>query len=136
MSYAIAAALFDGRIGLSTFTDASVRRPELRKLMHRITARESEGSMLPRFATVNIRMKSGEVFSQTIDELHGSPSSPLSDSEFLEKIEDCLSWAGSPIHGESVMSAAASIGKLDVAAMVAALMVPRCSARVADVSPV
>lgn len=128
MSYAVAAALFDGRVGLSTFTDESARRPELRKLMNRITARESEGKILPRFATANIRVKSGEVFSKTIDELHGSPSSPLSDSEFLEKIEDCLSWARSPIRGESVMSAAANIGKLDVAALVAALMAPERSA--------
>ena len=40
MEYCIAAALADGRVGLATFTDDAVRRPDLRKLMKRVVVRE------------------------------------------------------------------------------------------------
>jgi 2-methylcitrate dehydratase PrpD len=132
MSYAIASALLDGKIGLSSFTDEAVNRPKVRKLMKRITARESDGEMLPRFATITLRLRNGEVVSQRVDALHGSPSSPLSEPEFLEKIEDCLSWGGSLIRGKAVMSATANIAKLDVRSLVAALMAPAHSARSAN----
>jgi 2-methylcitrate dehydratase PrpD len=132
MSYAIATALVDGKIGLSSFTDEAVNRPNVRKLMKRVTARESDGGMLPRFAKITLRLKTGEVVSQRVDALHGSPSSPLSESEFLEKIEDCLSWGGSPIRGNAVMNATANIAKLDVGSLVVALMAPARSARSAN----
>ena len=129
MSYAIAAALLDSKIGLSSFTDEAVNRPEVRKVMKRVTARESDGGMLPRFATITIRLRNGEVASERVDALHGSPSSPLSEAEFIEKIEDCLSWGGSPIRGKAVMNAVSIILKLDVGSLVAALMAPTRAAR-------
>ena len=132
MNYAIAAALLDGKIGLSSFTDQAVNRPKVRNLMKRITARESDGGMLPRFATVTLGLKNGEIVSNRVDALHGSPSSPLSEAEFLEKIDDCLSWGGSPIRGKSVMSATENIAKLDAGSLVAALTAPTLSARSAN----
>jgi 2-methylcitrate dehydratase PrpD len=129
MSYAIAAALLDGKIGLSSFTDEAINRPEVRKLMKRVSASESDGGMLPRFATITVGLRSGEVISERVDTLHGSPSSPLSATEFLEKIEDCLSWGGSSIRGDAVMNAVSIIVKLDVGSLVAALMVPTRAAR-------
>jgi 2-methylcitrate dehydratase PrpD len=132
LSYAIASALLDGKIGLSSFTDEAVNRPKVRNLMKRITARESDGGMLPRFATITLRLKNGEVVSKRVDALHGSPSSPLSEAEFLEKIDDCLSWGDSSIRGKSVISATENIAKLDVGALVAALTAPTHSARSAN----
>jgi 2-methylcitrate dehydratase PrpD len=129
MSYAIAAALVDGRIGLSSFTDDAVNRPKIRKLMKRVAARESQGAMLPRFATIALHLTNGEAVSARVDALHGSPSSPLSEAEFLEKVEDCLSWAGSPIRGRAVISAVSMIAKLDVGSLVTALTATTQSAR-------
>jgi 2-methylcitrate dehydratase PrpD len=124
MSYAIAAALVDRRIGLSTFSDKAVRRPQVRELMRRIAASERSGNMIPRFATIAVRLKSGDIVAQHVDTLHGSPASPLSDTEFLEKVEDCLSWADSPISAEAVLMAATEIEDSEVTTLVAKLMAP------------
>jgi 2-methylcitrate dehydratase PrpD len=132
MSYAVAAALVDRRIGLSTFTDKAVRRPQIRDMMNRITASERGGDMIPRFATITIRLKSSNIVSHRVDTLHGSPTSPLSDTEFLEKIEDCLSWADSPISAGSVLRVASEIEEGDVRTLVAKLMAPIHSRRVPD----
>jgi 2-methylcitrate dehydratase PrpD len=132
MSYAIAAATADRKIGLSTFTDEAVRRPYIRKFMSRVVSRESNGNMVPRFAVISIRLKSGNVVSHRVDALHGSPTSPLSDREFLDKIEDCLSWAHSPIDGESILELTKDIRKSDVRELVADLMAPTRSGRAAD----
>jgi 2-methylcitrate dehydratase PrpD len=136
MSYAIAAALVDRRIGLSTFTDKAVRRPQIRELMNRITASERSGDMIPRFATIIISLRGGNIVSHRVDTLHGSPTSPLSDTEFLEKIEDCLSWANSPISAGSVLKATSEIEEGDVPALVTKLMAPIHSRRVSDGSVV
>ncbi len=132
MSYAIAAALVDRRIGLSTFTDEAVRRLQVRGLMTRVSAYERDGNMLPRFAVVTVRLKSGQIVSNRVDTLHGSLTSPLSDAEFLEKVEDCLSWADSPLSADSVLSAADEIAEGDVTTLVARLTAPIRSRSVSD----
>jgi 2-methylcitrate dehydratase PrpD len=124
MSYAIAAALVDRRIGLSTFTDKAVRRPQVQELMTRITASEKSGSMIPRFATITVRLRSGDIVAHHVDTLHGSPASPLSDTEFFEKVGDCLSWANSPIGAETVLGAVSEIEDSDVTTLLAKLMAP------------
>ena len=136
MSYAIAAAIADREIRLSTFTDEAVRRPHIRELMRRVNAQESNGAMTPRFAITRIRLKSGNVVSHRVEALHGSPTSPLSDSELLEKLEDCLRWARSPIDGESILDVTKDIRKSSVRALIAALMAPMRSERIADGSAV
>ena len=132
MSYAVSAALVDRRIGLYTFTDEAVRRPQVRGLMNRVSAFERGGNMLPRFAVVTVGLKSGQIVSHRVDTLHGSPTSPLSDAELLEKIEDCLRWAGSPIRADVVLSVANEIAESDVRTLVAKLMAPIHSRRVSD----
>jgi 2-methylcitrate dehydratase PrpD len=124
MTYAIAAAIADREIRLSTFTDEAVRRPHIHGLMRRVNAQECDGAMIPRFAITSIRLKSGNIVSHRVDALHGSPTSPLSDSELLEKIEDCLKWARSPIDSESILDVTKDIRKSSVRALVAALMAP------------
>jgi hypothetical protein len=88
--------------------------------------------MVPRFATISIRLNSGNVISHRVDALHGSPTSPLSEREFLDKIEDCLSWARSPIDGESILGLTRDIRKSGVRELVAELMAPIRSGRAAD----
>jgi hypothetical protein len=64
--------------------------------------------------------------------LHGSPTSPLSDAELREKIEDCLRWAGSSITADAVLGVANEIAVSDVRTLVARLTAPIHSGRVSD----
>lgn len=109
MGYAIAAALEDGVIGLSSFTDAAVHRPRLQSFIERVSASEAVGDMTPRWASVSVRTKDGRLLSTHVDTLRGAPSNPLSDQELIEKITDCLAWADSPIDAVSLYEAATNL---------------------------
>ena len=120
MQYALAAAIADGDVRLASFTDAAVDRSGLRWLMDRIVAREASAEMLPRWAIIKVRLKSGDVIERRIDELHGSPHSPLSDAELLAKISDCIAWSQRPIDPSSLLSAAMNLGVFGVRALLTA----------------
>ncbi|WP_172173676.1 MmgE/PrpD family protein [Paraburkholderia elongata] len=109
MGYAVAAAIEDGVIGLSSFTDAAVHRPRLQSFIERVSASEVAGGMTPRWASVAVRTKDGRLLSRHIDSLRGAPSNPLSDQELIEKITDCLAWADSPIDAVSLYEAATNL---------------------------
>jgi 2-methylcitrate dehydratase PrpD len=110
MQYTLAAAVADGEVRLASFTDEAVARPALRGLMARISAREVSDQMVPRWASITVQLKNGEVLRRRIDELHGSPHSPLSDEELLTKISDCVSWGGRSIDPMSLFQAAMQVG--------------------------
>ncbi|WP_206997816.1 MmgE/PrpD family protein [Trinickia mobilis] len=109
MGYAIAAALEDGSIGLSSFTDAAVRRPRLQSFLESVSAREAAGDMMPRWASVAVRTKDGRLLSRRVDSLRGAPPNPLSDHELIKKITDCLAWANSRIGAASLYKAASNL---------------------------
>lgn len=110
MQYTLAAAIADKEVRLASFTDEAVARPALRGLMARISAREMSDQMVPRWASITVTLKNGEVLRQRIDELRGSPHSPLSDEELLTKISDCVSWSGLSIDPTSLFQAAMQLG--------------------------
>jgi 2-methylcitrate dehydratase PrpD len=110
MQYTLAAAIADGEVRLASFIDEAVDRPALRGLMGRISAREVSDQIVPRWALITVQLKSGEVLRRRIDELRGSPHSPLSDEELLTKISDCVSWSGLSIDPASLFQAAMQLG--------------------------
>jgi 2-methylcitrate dehydratase PrpD len=110
MQYTLAAAIADGALRLASFTDEAVARPALRGLMDRIVAREVSDQMVPRWASIAVQLKSGEFLRRRVDELHGSPHSPLTDDELLAKISDCVSWGERPIDPSSLFEAASQLG--------------------------
>lgn len=109
MGYAVAAALEDGSIGLSSFTDAAVRRPRLQSFLKLVSAREVAGDMTPRWASVAVRTKDGRLLSRRVESLRGAPPNPLSDHELIEKIADCLAWADSRIGAAFLYQAATNL---------------------------
>jgi 2-methylcitrate dehydratase PrpD len=117
MQYAIAAALHDGDIQLSTFTDSAVQREDIGALMGRITATEAPGTMLPRWASVRIALNDGRILTRRIDSLRGAPQSPLSDAQLLSKVADCLRWGGSTVDAAQLLNASMQLHSIDVAGL-------------------
>ncbi|MFD1554775.1 MmgE/PrpD family protein [Paraburkholderia silviterrae] len=114
MEYAIAAALEDGEIRLSTFTDEAVRRPELRKAMACVKAHEEPGEITPRWAEISVALRDGRRVSRRVDTLRGDASNPLADDDLLAKLADCLAWADSPIDAKTLYRGAETIGTASV----------------------
>lgn len=92
MRYCIAAAMIDGTVKIGTFEPAQITRPEIERLMQKITveidplvADDHEFA-----AIVDLKLKSGRTESIRIDVASGKPGNWLSKMLLKEKFFDCF----------------------------------------------
>jgi 2-methylcitrate dehydratase PrpD len=90
--YTVAAALLDGHIGMETFTDAQVRRPEIAALLAK-TRLEMNPQIPANFdemwTTVTVELQNGATYSVRCDRPRGIWGNPLSHEERLTKVRQC-----------------------------------------------
>jgi aconitate decarboxylase len=93
--YVLAAALLDGKVGIATFTDATLRRPDLQALLPKITFRMDQ-DIPARFETMHVEatveLADGRTLTARCDGprgVWGKP--PIPEAEHLVKVRDCLS---------------------------------------------
>lgn len=110
MQYTLAAALSDGRIGLSSFTDEAVQRPHLQSWFERIEAREAQGASLPRWASLTVMLKDGRTLHRHVETLRGAAEAPLSHEELMLKLDDCLRFGGSVTDAEALYKTLPGLG--------------------------
>jgi 2-methylcitrate dehydratase PrpD len=113
MEYCIAAALADGRIGLATFTDDAVRRPDLRKLMKRVAVREERRAgafPIGGRAVVSVDTSGWVNHTRTVETPRGDPQNPLTWEELCDKFRDC---AGAVFPGPAIEEAIEKVTALD-----------------------
>ena len=100
MEYCMAVLLIDGRAGLAQFTDASVNRPAVQDMLHRVTfyndpAADAAGADKMR-SLVEITLKDGKKFSGQADFAKGSPQKPMGFDDAVEKFQGCADYARLP----------------------------------------
>ncbi|MPY95980.1 MAG: MmgE/PrpD family protein [Acidimicrobiia bacterium] len=97
LQYTVAAALLDGSVGRSTFTDERVRQPDVQALLPKI-----ELTMSPdipgRFEDMHVLLEVDTAEGRAIRERCDGPpgtwgSAPISDADHLGKVRDCLGGA-------------------------------------------
>ena len=90
--YTVASALLDGRIGMGTFTDAQVRRPEIAELLAK-TPLHMDPKIPSNFdemwITVSVQIQDGKAYSVRCDRPRGIWGNPLSREERLTKVRQC-----------------------------------------------
>lgn len=102
IEYAVAAALSDGALRLSSFRDEQVQRPEIQAFFERVDAHEVSESLFPRFVELIVTLDNGNQLRRRIDALRGSAELPLRDDDLIAKAQDCygsLSIDGGAILG-------------------------------------
>jgi len=124
MEYTIAAAIADRGIRLSSYADEAVTRHNIAPYLGRIAAREVTATMTPRWASIAIVFKNGQIRKRRIDALRGSPQLPLSDEELLAKVSDCMSWGRSAIRPDDLLEATQRLGTTSVRALIAMIERP------------
>jgi 2-methylcitrate dehydratase PrpD len=129
MEYTIAAAIADRDIRLSSYSDEAVTRRSIAPYLGRIAAREVTATMTPRWASIAIVFKNGQVRKRRIDALRGSPQSPLSDEELLAKVSDCMSWGRSPVRPADLLEATQRLGTTSIRDLIATIDRPNLSAQ-------
>jgi len=110
MEYTIAAAIADRGVRLSSYSDEAVTRPSIAPYLGRIATREVTATMIPRWASIAVVFKDGQIRKRRIDTLRGSPQSPLSDEELLAKVSDCISWGCSSVRPADLLEATQRLG--------------------------
>jgi 2-methylcitrate dehydratase PrpD len=121
MQYAVAAALHDGAIGLSSFEDAAVRRPAIQTFLAKVEAREDSGAPFPRWNEIRLHTRAGAVLEKRVTLLRGSAQSPLSRAELLAKARDCFAFGGIPEGADAFADAAFALDGMRVRELFAQL---------------
>ncbi len=100
--YTVAAAMVDGCVTLSHFTDASLQRKDILALAQKVEGyldeeieRTAGRSVTP--AAVYVEMEDGNTHSLRIDVPLGHPSRPMSPADFVAKAQDCFRVAARPL---------------------------------------
>lgn len=124
LDYPLAAAALDGKCVLATFTDASVRRPEIAALYARIDAREdptcrgddplfeTRSSGSKGFVEVEVRLRDGRSERIRVDRPPGSPQRELTWDDLREKFMDCARHSGR-VDEASAAKAFAAVQRLE-----------------------
>jgi 2-methylcitrate dehydratase PrpD len=95
--YVVAAGLIDGRIGLDSFSDDAVRRPDVQEFLRRVEVVESpqppfgDASYEFAYATLEVHAGAG-VERERVDVPRGDARAPLSRAEIDEKLRDCAAY--------------------------------------------
>ena len=124
MEYTIVAAIADRGIRLSSYSDEAVARRSIAPYLGRIAAREVTATMTPRWASIAIVFKNGQIRKRRIDALRGSPQLPLSDKEMLAKVSDCMSWGRSAIRPDDLLEVTQRLGTTSIRDLIAMIERP------------
>jgi 2-methylcitrate dehydratase PrpD len=115
MEYAMAAALADGHVSLSSFTDSAVHRPSIQDFLPKVTSTEvSTGDVFPRWAEVTVLLRDGERLTTRVEQLRGSAGLPLTIEELGTKVAGCLAWGRSGIDASQLMRNAMMLAGISV----------------------
>jgi 2-methylcitrate dehydratase PrpD len=100
MEFCVAILLLERRAGLAEFTDEVVRRPDVQEVIERVTFEADpaadEGGFREMTSLIDVELMDGRVLSTRAEFAKGSPSSPMTDDELIEKFLACLAWGGIP----------------------------------------
>lgn len=121
MQYAVAGALADGQVGLASFTDAAVLRPEVQAFFPAVTTAEAPGQLLPRWAAIDIELHDGRRLSRRIDTLRGSAQQPMCAQGLRAKLHDCVAFGAVPVDADAFYELAMNLGSTPVRALAASL---------------
>jgi 2-methylcitrate dehydratase PrpD len=109
MQYCLAAALLDRRVGLQSFTDGLVLRPEAQSLipridMRRIPGNEGKPSWTEGYNEVEVHLKDGSVLRQQAHRASSGALRGVTVEEIREKFLDCASQSLSDARAAEVLS--------------------------------
>ena len=85
--------------------------------------------MIPRWASIAVVFKDGQIRKRRIDALRGSPQSPLSDEELLTKVSDCISWGCSSVRPADLLEATQRLGTTSTRDLIAMIERPNLQAQ-------
>lgn len=108
--YVLAAALLDGQVTLSSFSDSAVNRPFAQDLLRRVEVVDDpcppfgSGEWSDGYTTVELVLRDGSEIRHRVDIPHGHELDPLTDSEVDQKVRECLEFGGGLVDPEALIT--------------------------------
>jgi 2-methylcitrate dehydratase PrpD len=108
--YVIAAALLDGRVGLASFTDAAVRRPEAQDLLRKVEIAEQQrppvgpAEWTQAYAVLEVDTDT-DTHTLRVDVPRGHCRLPMERADLEAKFRDCVGFAGVPWDADALLAA-------------------------------
>jgi 2-methylcitrate dehydratase PrpD len=116
--YTLAAALLDGAVALSTFTDERLNSPDMQSLLNKITV-----TMTPditteynagRYVDLEIELADSTIVRERCERPRGSwGAEPISDAEHIVKVRDCLAGSLVPSAVDECLELGSRFEQLD-----------------------
>ena len=98
--WSIANAIVYRKIGIEHFTEEAIRDPRALEMAQKVVTKLNPNlSHIPvaEPAIVEIKIKSGEVYSKRVDAAPGSPEDPMSFDDIVRKFRDCCEYSSEPV---------------------------------------
>ncbi len=117
LQYTAGAALLDGKVGIRTFTDERLFKPDMQDLLRKFEVKH-DPSILGRFEEMHVllrvELESGQLLETRCDGPRGKwGTPPISEAEHLVKVRDALSTRLDQPSAERLVAEALRIDELD-----------------------
>ncbi|OUN00015.1 MAG: hypothetical protein BAA02_10695 [Paenibacillaceae bacterium ZCTH02-B3] len=114
LQYTVAAALADGEVGLRHFTDEAVQRPDIQRLLARVTAEpiDNPPEALSQVCEVEVRTSDGRRHRVRVERAKGRSADEFG-SHLKKKFLDCAAQAFEAERAEELFSLLDRIGETD-----------------------
>jgi len=119
MQFAMAIAIADNRFGLAQATDEKVNHPLVKDLMRRVALtvypdwNEQKDTQDNRPDRVTVTLKDGRTYSREVLVAKGTPRTPLTDDELLDKYRECAKLVLSDVATEQCAELVWKLEKLE-----------------------
>jgi aconitate decarboxylase len=130
LQYTTASALLDGKVGIATFTDERLAKPDMQDLLGRIELR-LDPAITGRFEEMHVDLRIALDGGQVLEtRCHGPRgrwgTPPISEAEHLVKVRDCLATRLAPAASERIIALARRIDDLDAAGVAELMRLAGC----------
>ena len=127
MQYCLAAEILDGQVGMSSFTDEQVMRPEAQELIPKIEMKrhagyEGQTSWTEAYHEVEIHLKDGRVLTERADRATSGALRGATMEEVRVKFQDCAGIALTGNNAASVLEMLDNLEDLGAVAPLAELL--------------
>jgi 2-methylcitrate dehydratase PrpD len=108
--YVIAAALLDGRVGLASFTDDAVQRPEAQELLRKVEVAEEErppvgpAEWTQAYAVLEVDTGT-DTHTLRVDVPRGHCRLPMDRADLEAKFRDCVAYSGVAWQADALLEA-------------------------------
>jgi aconitate decarboxylase len=130
LQYTAASALLDGKVGIRTFTDERLAKPDMQDLLGKFEVRLDPaipGRFEEMHVLLRVELDGGRVLETRCDGPRGKwGTAPISEAEHLVKVRDCLATRLAPTSAERIIELARRIDDLDAAGVSQLMQLAGC----------